>query len=127
MREISPGVGVSVDEYLRLAPEIKPLVQEIRRKKVAGERLLPSASLIGGSQMLTKESRGKLLAKGRRSSMKTMSGGPKCVNSLLISYIARSHTYNFRRMVSWGQRSITTMREMKSFDGSTPGYESGKK
>src|ERR1700675_3402222 len=63
MREISPAVGVSVDEYLKLAPGIKPLITEIRRQKEAGERLRPSASLIDRSQMLTKESREKLLNK----------------------------------------------------------------
>jgi len=42
MREISPAIGMSVDEYLNLAPEIRPLIAEIRRQKEAGERLRPS-------------------------------------------------------------------------------------
>ena len=41
MREISPAVGMSVDEYLELAPEIKPLIMEIRRQKETGERQQP--------------------------------------------------------------------------------------
>jgi len=61
MREISPAIGVSVDDYLRLAPEIKPLIMEIRRKKQAGDRLRPSTSLVDRSQILTKEVREKLL------------------------------------------------------------------
>ena len=63
MREVSPAVGVSVEEYLKLVPEIRPLIAEIRRQKEVGERLRPSASLIDRSQMLTEESRGKLLDK----------------------------------------------------------------
>jgi hypothetical protein len=63
MREISPTVGMSVDEYLNLAPEIRPLITEIRRQKEAGERLRPSAALVDRSQMLTPECRRKLLDK----------------------------------------------------------------
>src|SRR5262245_5773832 len=63
MREISPAVGVSVDDYLKLVPEIKPLITEIRRQKQAGERLRPSAALIDRSGMLTAEARAKLLDK----------------------------------------------------------------
>ena len=63
MREISPAVGVSVEEYLKLAPGIRPLITEIRRQKEVGERLRPSTSLVDRSQMLTEESRGKLLDK----------------------------------------------------------------
>jgi len=61
MREISPAVGMSVDEYLNLMPEIRPLIAEIRRQKEAGERLRPSAALVDRSRMLTPESRMKLL------------------------------------------------------------------
>src|SRR5258708_5648441 len=63
MREISPAVGVSVEEYLKLAPELRPLITEIRRQKDVGARLRPSTSLMDRSQMLTAESRGKLLDK----------------------------------------------------------------
>jgi hypothetical protein len=63
MREISPAVGMSVDEYMNLAPEIRPLITEIRRQKEAGERLRPSATLVDRSRMLTQESRMKLLNK----------------------------------------------------------------
>ena len=36
MREISPAVGMSVEEYLKLLPaEIKPLIMEIRRQNYA--------------------------------------------------------------------------------------------
>jgi hypothetical protein len=63
MREISPGVGVSVDEYLQLVPAIKPLVLAIRRQKETGGRQRPSTSLIDHSQLETKDFRGKLLDK----------------------------------------------------------------
>jgi hypothetical protein len=63
MREISPAVGMSVDEYLQLFPAIKPLVLAIRRQKEFGGRLRPSTSLIDHSQLLTKEFREKLLDK----------------------------------------------------------------
>jgi hypothetical protein len=63
MREISPAVGMSVDEYLNLAPEIRPLITEIRRQKEAGARLRPSAALVDRSRMLTPESRMRLLDK----------------------------------------------------------------
>ena len=63
MREISPAVGMSVDEYMNLAPEIRPLITEIRRQKEAGERLRPSAALVDRSRMLTPESRMRLLDK----------------------------------------------------------------
>jgi hypothetical protein len=63
MREISPAEGMSVDEYLNLAPEIRPLIAEIRRQKEAGERLRPSTTLVDRSQMLSPESRTKLLDK----------------------------------------------------------------
>ena len=63
MREISPAVGMSVEDYLNLAPEIRPLIMEIRRQKEAGERWRPSVALIDRSQMLTAESRMKLLDK----------------------------------------------------------------
>ena len=61
MREISPAVGMSVDEYLKLLPAIKPLVLAIRRQKETGERLRPSTSLVEHSQLLTREFREKLL------------------------------------------------------------------
>jgi hypothetical protein len=54
---------MSVDEYMNLAPEIRPLITEIRRQKEAGERLRPSATLVDRSRMLTQESRMKLLNK----------------------------------------------------------------
>jgi hypothetical protein len=54
---------MSVEEYLRLAPEIRPIIEEIRRQKVAGERLRPSTSLIDRARILTAETRRKLLDK----------------------------------------------------------------
>jgi hypothetical protein len=43
MREISPAIGMSVEEYLNLAPEIRPLIMEIRRQKESGSRLRTKA------------------------------------------------------------------------------------
>jgi hypothetical protein len=54
---------MSVDDHLNLAPEIRPLIMEIRRQKEAGEGLRPSVALIDRSQMLTAESRMSLLDK----------------------------------------------------------------
>src|SRR5437867_4446029 len=61
MREISPAVGMSVDEWLNLAPEIKPRINAIRRQKEAGERLRPSATVLDCSRMLTSVWRMNLL------------------------------------------------------------------
>ena len=65
MREISPAIGMSVDEWMDLAvpPEIKGLIEEIRRQKRQGERKHPSASLIDRSTLLTKGDRERLLDK----------------------------------------------------------------
>jgi len=63
MREISPAIGMSVEEYLNLAPEIRPLIMEIRRQKESGSRLRPSIPLVDRSRMLTPESRMRLLDK----------------------------------------------------------------
>src|ERR1700679_1139477 len=62
MREISPAEGISADEYVALLPAaIRQLVNEIRRRKQAGESLRPSGSLINHSVLLTKEHRNSLL------------------------------------------------------------------
>lgn len=61
MREISPAVGMSVDEFIEFAPEIEPLVAEIRRQKQVGERTRPSAKLIDKSSLLTEMHRKRLL------------------------------------------------------------------
>ena len=61
MREISLAVGMSVDEFIEFAPEIKPLVAEIRRQKRDGERTRPSAKLIDKSSLLNEMHRKRLL------------------------------------------------------------------
>ncbi len=62
MREISPAEGISVDEYIAMMPAaMRQLVSEIRGKKLKGERLLPSRSLIDHSALLTKGHRDDLL------------------------------------------------------------------
>jgi hypothetical protein len=63
MREISPAVGISVDDYIaRFVPDaFKPFIAEIRRQKVAGLRRVPSATLIDKSTILTTEIRASLL------------------------------------------------------------------
>ena len=64
MREISPKVGMSVEEYLAIMPVvIRRKVEEIRRQKQADARRRPSTSLIDRSALITKEHRGKLLDK----------------------------------------------------------------
>ena len=62
MREISPSVKVSVEEFIkRLPPEAKAIVEEIRRQKQACTRPLPSTSLIDCSSLLTWEHRRRLI------------------------------------------------------------------
>jgi hypothetical protein len=62
MREISPAVNATVEEYLRLLPsESRAMVEEIRRQKCAGVRSRPSTTLIDRSTVLTKEHRPRLL------------------------------------------------------------------
>jgi hypothetical protein len=59
MREISPALGISVDDYVaRFVPDaFKPVIAEVRRQKVAGLRQAPSATLIDKSTILTTEAR----------------------------------------------------------------------
>jgi len=62
MREISPSVNVSAQGYFEgLPPELKKIVQEIRRQKSAGLRIYPSATLIDFSCLLTKIQRERLV------------------------------------------------------------------
>ena len=62
MREISPAVNVSVDDYVEvLPPEAKRIVEEIRRQKREGVRQRPSVTLIDRSAILTKTIRDRLL------------------------------------------------------------------
>lgn len=62
MREISPAVGMSVDDWVkRLPSEEKAIVEEIRRQKREGARSRPSATLVDRSVLLTNPIRGKLL------------------------------------------------------------------
>jgi hypothetical protein len=63
MREISPAVGMSADEYLRLMPGLDTVVAEIRRQKQRGERQWPSSSFIDRSTLLTSEIRERLIDK----------------------------------------------------------------
>jgi hypothetical protein len=64
MREISPAINASADEFLETLPShAKLLVTEIRRQKQAGERLRPSSTLLDRSTLLTKAQREKLLDK----------------------------------------------------------------
>ncbi len=62
MREISPAVNASADEFLNLlAPEARRIVVEIRRQKHASERSTPSPTLADRSALLTKAHRERLL------------------------------------------------------------------
>lgn len=63
MREISPAVGMSVDDWLRAVPELKPFITKIRQQKVTGGRLKPSRTLIDRSKLLTSSHRKMLLDK----------------------------------------------------------------
>jgi|SRR5271165_3807195 len=62
MREISPAVGVSVDDYVRMLPaEMKRIVDEIRQQKRDDTRPRPSVTLIDRSAIMTLPMRSKLL------------------------------------------------------------------
>lgn len=64
MREISPAVNLSVDDFLAMASdEMIAMVNGIRRAKREGARPRPSTSLIDESKSLTKEKRERLLDK----------------------------------------------------------------
>ena len=61
MREISPAVNMSAEEFLLLAPEHKGKVYLIRAQKAAGERHRPSTSLIDRSTLFDATFRAALL------------------------------------------------------------------
>jgi hypothetical protein len=64
MREISPAVNVSSDEFFRsLNGEIQKLVEKIRMEKTEQSRLKPSSSLIDKSELMTAAERKMLLDK----------------------------------------------------------------
>ena len=62
MREISPALNVSVDDYIKMLPaEAKRIVEEIRCQKREGTRRRPSLTLIDRSAVMTQPMRGKLI------------------------------------------------------------------
>jgi hypothetical protein len=64
LREISPAVNLSADDFLETRPpKIQEIVYRIRVKKHAGTRPKPSASLIDHSSILTEAQRISILDK----------------------------------------------------------------
>lgn len=64
MREISPAVNLTADEFLaRSRKEIRAIAESIRKEKSEGKRPLPSSSLIDNSNILTYEQRSQILNK----------------------------------------------------------------
>ncbi|MDP0496724.1 MAG: lasso peptide biosynthesis protein [Verrucomicrobiota bacterium JB024] len=62
MREISPAIGMSADDFLATRPcKVQILVKGIREEKLSGSRPKPSATLIDKSEILTPEIRRSLL------------------------------------------------------------------
>lgn len=62
MREISPALGISADEFLRQCPpEIHRIAAAIRRQKEADNRPRPSATVIDASALLTRTQRHAIL------------------------------------------------------------------
>jgi hypothetical protein len=62
MREVSPAVDVSVDEWVEnQSPGLRSIVEEVRQQKQAGTRPRPSTTLVDRSALLTRERREKLL------------------------------------------------------------------
>lgn len=64
MREVSPAIGITADEFLAtIAPEHRLIVERIRAEKMCGLRPCPSSSLIDKSSVLTPEIRRRILDK----------------------------------------------------------------
>jgi hypothetical protein len=65
MREISPAIGMSTEEYIQLLvpKSLHGYIAEIRRQKAAGGRVRPSSTLIDRSAILTADIRANLLDK----------------------------------------------------------------
>ena len=63
MREISPAVDLSCEDFLECMPGLRPVVVRIRRQKAEGSRPRPSHSLIDKSAVLSSDQRAKLLDK----------------------------------------------------------------
>jgi len=61
MREISPAVNMSAEEFLLIAPEHKDKVSLIRSQKAAGKRHRPSTNLIDQSTLFDAAFRAALL------------------------------------------------------------------
>ena len=62
MREISPAVGLTVDEWIAVMPDsLKEVVERIRQEKRLGARPRPSLSLVDRSTLLTSDLRTRLL------------------------------------------------------------------
>lgn len=62
MREISPAINMSADEFLATKPKKAINIAEtIREEKKAGRRPLPSSSLIDKSELLNPEQRSAIL------------------------------------------------------------------
>ena len=61
MREISPAVNMSAEEFLLIAPEYKDKVNLIRGQKAAGQRHRPSTNLIDQSTLSDATFRAALL------------------------------------------------------------------
>lgn len=62
MREISPAVNLSVDDFVAsVHPMLRQVISEIRRQKVDNKRPRPSTSLIDQSFLLTADIRADIL------------------------------------------------------------------
>lgn len=62
VREISPAINMSVDEWLAIMPDdLRQMVEEIRRQKQIGIRPSPSETLIDQSAIMNTASRRKLI------------------------------------------------------------------
>jgi len=62
MREISPAVNATVEEYLEIVPtKVRNLIETVRQEKAAGQRIRPSSVLTDRSQILDADTRAALL------------------------------------------------------------------
>jgi hypothetical protein len=93
MREISPALNLSADEYLRTLPgPFRRQIAAIRMAKLEGTRPLPSASLVDTSVQLDAASRARLLDKTAALVDENLSGrADMCVQFAQLLDLALRH------------------------------------
>jgi hypothetical protein len=93
MREISPSYNLSTEEFLALAPpEIRQVADSIRQQKIAGDRLVPSTTIIDCSNFLTTPVRFSLIDKVALLVDENLFGGSEmCIQFSMLLSLALQH------------------------------------